>query len=133
MMDIYVVDYGNVNNSSFISHFRTAMQNMKNNNMVPYGNPIISPTKFIQLFIEDKRELNDRFLALFLEELKSLPETGTAYHIALERFNNNAQPLDEFQPLPPPPRELPPIKKKGSRGGKSKKHRMKHNKKTKKL
>ena len=40
-----------------------------------------------QPFIKYESKLNDKFLNLFLEELKSIPETGTAYQQARENFN----------------------------------------------
>jgi hypothetical protein len=60
----------------------------ENPGFIPYGETkIINNEMIIQLFIKHESKLNDKFLELFLEELKSIPETGTAYNQALENFN----------------------------------------------
>lgn len=59
-----------------------------NPGFVPYGETkIINNDMILQLFIKYESKLNDKFLQLFLEELKLIPETGTAYNQALENFN----------------------------------------------
>ena len=59
----------------------------KNPGFVPYGSLQFSNDMVFQPFIKHESKLNDKFLELFLEELKSIPETGTAYNQALENFN----------------------------------------------
>lgn len=59
----------------------------KNPGIVPYGPLQISNEMVFQPFIKYESKLNDKFLSLFLEELKLIPETGTAYNQALENFN----------------------------------------------
>jgi hypothetical protein len=59
----------------------------KNPGFVPYGPLQISNEMVFQPFIKYESKLNDKFLQLFLEELKLIPETGTAYNQALENFN----------------------------------------------
>ena len=60
---------------------------LENPGFVPYGETkIINNEMIVQLFIKHESKLNDKFLELFLEELKSIPETGTAYNQALENF-----------------------------------------------
>ena len=59
----------------------------KNPGFVPYGPLQISNEMVFQPFIKYESKLNDKFLNLFLEELKSIPETGTAYQQARENFN----------------------------------------------
>ena len=59
-----------------------------NPGFVPYGETrIVNNDTVFQPFIKYQSKLNDKFLQLFLEELKLIPETGTAYNQALENFN----------------------------------------------
>ena len=58
-----------------------------NPGFVPYGETKIVNDMVIQSFVKYESKLNDKFLELFLDELKSIPETGTAYNQALENFN----------------------------------------------
>lgn len=54
----------------------------------PYGETkIVNNEMIIQPFVKYNSKLTDKFLELFLDELKSIPETGTAYNQALENFN----------------------------------------------
>ena len=59
----------------------------KNPGFVPYGPLQISNEMIIQPFVKYESKLTDKFLELFLDELKSIPETGTAYQQARENFN----------------------------------------------
>ena len=54
----------------------------------PYGETkIVNNEMIIQPFVKYESKLNDKFLPLFLEELRLIPQTGTAYNQALENFN----------------------------------------------
>ena len=54
----------------------------------PYGETkIVNNEMIIQAFVKYESKLNDKFLPLFLEELRLIPQTGTAYNQALENFN----------------------------------------------
>jgi hypothetical protein len=69
---------------------------MKEDNMIPYGNPVISPENvFIQLFIENKKELNDQYLEILIDELKYLPGAGSAFLKAQDRFYENGEIQNE--------------------------------------
>lgn len=82
-------DYVKVPEKDINNTINTALTNWSRENpgFIPYGETkIINNEMIIQLFIKNESKLNDKFLELFLEELKSIPETGTAYNQALENF-----------------------------------------------
>jgi hypothetical protein len=87
---------------------------MKEENMIPYGNPVISPEGvFIQLFFENKKELNDKYLDILIDELKYLPGSGSAFLKAQDRFYENGEIQHEKK-------KSKSNKKSSKNGGKSK-------------
>lgn len=72
----------------------------KNPDFIPYGEPkILEQGKTLcQIFVKHSSRLNDKFLEEFLDELKLIPEVGTAYHQAKERFDANIKLTAQPQP-----------------------------------
>ena len=59
-----------------------------NPDYLPYGETKIIDDRMIQPFVKYTNRLSDKFLEMLIDEIKLIPEVGTAYNQALERFNN---------------------------------------------
>ena len=62
--------------------------------LIPYGPPILVESKdkyyankIMQSFVKYDSKLNDKFLEELIDELKYIPEFGSAYIAARERYN----------------------------------------------
>jgi len=87
---IHETDYVKVPDMDINNKINTLLTNWSSANpgFEPYGETkIVNNEMIIQPFVKYESKLNDKFLPLFLEELRLIPQTGTAYNQALENFN----------------------------------------------
>jgi hypothetical protein len=103
--------------------------------LIPYGPPIFiasnneyRPNKIMQSFVKYDSKLNDKFLEELIDELKFIPEFGSAYIAARERYNeklaNVSSPNGQKSPKSPKsPKVTTSRKSKGGKNKKTKKNR----------